>query len=82
MNDLDWHSAGNAWLCKCTSQMYNTWKIGKTTKQKNNPYKHGFSLPQWVHNAIAALNAGNEKAFKAIKMIESQYTREVDNEHN
>ena len=70
----NWQSAGVKWLERESEKSYKAWlrsKEGKRflkRKRKVSPYHAGFSLPDWHHEAIDALNKGDEERFKAIKL--------------
>ena len=76
---MDWHTAGRKWLQDCADKAYLHWLASKQGKRYKNsrktrsPHMCGFSLPEWHHRAINALNANDEETFKSIKMIESMY---------
>lgn len=76
MNE-DWLSDAQKWLQEVARDCYNQWldsrdgkRYRKSTSHNKNPYKYGFSLPEWFHDAIEATKQGDEEKFKAIKMIE------------
>lgn len=69
-----WIGAGQRWLRHKATMAFDSWlttsdgKKWRRRKRKVSPYRCGFQLPQWHHDAIAAIGSGDERGFKAIKV--------------
>lgn len=71
MENRTWDQAGRNWLQAESDKAFQAWRQSKQGKKWNsskNPYKMGFSLPQWHHLAAEYLGKGDEANFKALKL--------------
>lgn len=71
MENRTWDQAGRNWLQEESNKAFQVWrqsKQGRKWDQSKNPYKMGFSLPDWHHKAMEYLNKGDEASFKALKI--------------
>lgn len=82
MDNNSWISPMNAWLQNKADAAFSAWlesKQGRNwrrlrysnlrrTRMSRSPYDNGFSLPEWHHDCIAAMNRGDEESAKAIKL--------------
>lgn len=59
-------------LQQYADKVFSQWrqsKQGKKWSGKGSPYKAGFSLPDFHHDLIRALNAGDEEQAKCLMLL-------------
>jgi len=91
MSTPAWIGRAQRWLDENAARIWQEWlqtKHGQRWKQcqsswhrkrgYNSPYEHGFSLPQYHHDLIEAVVAGDEETAKAIMLYEGKVNERSD----
>lgn len=62
-------------LCAYANYHYSQWKAArkKPISNRDNPYRLGYSQPEWMSLIRKAIGEENEEMAKAVFMAESQY---------
>ena len=73
---ITWQEKIRERLQKSANQSYSVWtkssegvRFKKSKKRFKSPYYFGFSLPDWHHDIITALNENDEHEAKALSLL-------------
>jgi hypothetical protein len=70
---VHWSTLYYSFLKIAANEHYAEWKKGKNIRNRDNPYKRGYSQPDWIRDMVKAIGDGDEEKVKYIFMVESEY---------